>query len=104
MQVFDMLQQLKKYSYESFTKNNNKKIVDVYENENENYTIGSISYILSDNKYEIYLYVIKDNEVISNLLYKIIDNELESKKYFEELKSIVQKDDLSLLLYKCQNK
>lgn len=104
MQVIDIMQQLKKYSYNSFTKNDNKKIVDVFENDNRNYTIGAISYLLSDNKYENYLYVINNNKVVSNLLYEINNTELESKNYFNDLKSIVQCGDLILLLDKCKNK
>ncbi len=102
MQLSNIIEQLKKYSYNSNTKNDNKKLIDAYENEKEDYSICLLTYLLSNNDKETYISVTVDKEVVSCLLYKIFSDDNENKKYYEKLKRLVINGDLSLILVECQ--
>lgn len=102
MQLIGFLEQLKKYSYNSYTKNDNKKIIDVYETSNEQFSFLVLSYLLSDNKYETYLSVTYNNEVVSCLLYAINSNKEQNKKHFRYLKKIVERSSIIDILKECK--
>ena len=102
MQLSNMIEQLKKYSYNSCTKNDNKKLLDAYENDKEDYSICLLTYLLSNDNTETYLSVTIDKQVASCLLYKTFSDKNENKKYFEKLKDLVNKGDISLILRECQ--
>ena len=101
MQLFNIIEQLKKYSYNSNTKNDNKVLIDAYENEKEDYSICLLTYLLSNNDKETYLSLTMDKEVVSCLLYKIFSDEDDNKKYYEKLKKLVIQGDISLILEEC---
>lgn len=102
MQLSNVIEQLKKYSYNSNTKSDNKKLIDAYENDKEDYSICLLTYLLSNNDRETYLSVTVSREVVSCLLYKKFSDENDNKNYYNKLKKLVNMGDIFLILDECQ--
>lgn len=83
------IKSLKKCSYKGNVKEK-KKLIDTFKIlKEDNYEFGgAINYLKKKNTYEIFSYVLKDNEMASMLLYKEISNKFFSKLYFYLLKQI----------------
>lgn len=64
------------------------------------YDIGVISNINNNNKYEVFLYVEANNDVISELLLKEFNNSFDSTEYFEELSNLAQEGNLDKIALK----
>lgn len=91
----------KKYKREKEKKRNNTE--NQFKNNEfnfERYDIGVISNINNNNKYEVFLYVEANNDVISELLLKEFDNSFDSTEYFEELSNLAQEGNLDKIALK----
>ena len=96
---------IKSYS-KNFDNSINRKLVDVYESNYDEYLIGcAINLLEKESLYEIYLYVTmgKDNSA-SNLLPMTTFEKEEANEYFNELKKIAMKGDLDYIIKICNEK
>ena len=66
----------------------------------DGYDIGVISNINNNNKYEVFIYVEANNDVISELLLKEFDSSFDSTEYFQELSYLVKEGDLRKIALK----
>ena len=66
----------------------------------DGYDIGVISNINNNNKYEVFLYVEANNDVISELLLKEFESSFDSTEYFEELSNLAQEGNLDKIALK----
>lgn len=85
----------RKYKREIKSNKNNKDTLFKFNEFNfDEYDIGVISNINDNNKYEVFLYVETNNDVISELLLKEYDSSFESTEYFQELSSLAKEGNL----------
>ena len=66
----------------------------------DGYDIGVISNINDNNKYEVFLYVEANNDVISELLLKEFESSFDSTEYFQELSSLAKEGNLDKISLK----
>ena len=59
-----------------------------------------ISNINDNNKYEVFLYVEANNDVISELLLKEFESSFDSTEYFQELSSLAKEGNLDKISLK----
>ena len=84
MNVDNIINELKRYSVISNTKSS--KEIYLYQEFNfDNFDTGVIINEISTDKFEVYLYIEKEGNVVSRLFLKIFDNLDDSKKYYTEL-------------------
>lgn len=100
MPYVELIKKIKEYSYKSETKELDKKLVKIYNQEYTGYDIGcAVNYIIEKNKYEVYMFIGLGKELaINNILSKIFNSIDEAVKYYEELVSLVDLNDLDLIL------
>ncbi len=79
---------------------NNDKLFKNSEFSFDGYDIGVISNINNNNKYEVFLYVEANNDVISELLLKEFESSFDSTEYFEELSNLAQEGNLDKIALK----
>lgn len=60
----------------------------------DGYDIGVVSNLNKHNKYEVFLYVEANNDIISNLLYSEKDSSFDATSYFEELSALASTGNL----------
>ena len=90
-------------NYKRDNKNSTKNKDKLFKNSEfsfDGYDIGVISNINNNNKYEVFLYVEANNDVISELLLKEFDSSFDSTEYFEELSNLAQEGNLDKISLK----
>ena len=90
-------------NYKRDNKNSTKNKDKLFKNSEfsfEGYDIGVISNINNNNKYEVFLYVEANNDVISELLLKEFDSSFDSTEYFQELSSLAKEGNLDKISLK----
>ena len=90
-------------NYKRNNKNSTKNKDKLFKNSEfsfDGYDIGVISNINNNNKYEVFLYVEANNDVISELLLKEFDSSFDSTEYFEELSNLAQEGNLDKIALK----
>ena len=90
-------------NYKKENKNSTKNKDKLFKNSEFNfngYDIGVISNINNNNKYEVFLYVEANNDVISELLLKEFDSSFDSTEYFQELSSLAKEGNLDKISLK----
>lgn len=98
----NIIEELKKYATKVNLNDCEKMIVQAYEENLEQYNIGVICETNDNSFYETYIYLSHKDYVIPCLLYKKSWNYDLSLKHFFELKEIVSKKNIKLLLEKCK--
>lgn len=100
MPYVELIKKIKEYSYKSETTELDKNLVKIYNQEYTGYDIGcAVNYIIEKNKYEVYMFIGLGKELaINNVLSKIFNSIDEAVKYYEELISLVDLNDLDLIL------
>lgn len=100
MPYVEVIKKIKEYSYKSETTELDKKLVKIYNQDYTGYDIGcAVNYIIEKNKYEVYMFIGLGKELaINNILPKIFNSIDEAVKYYEELVSLVDLNDLDLIL------
>ena len=99
----NIIEELKKYVTKPNTENCEKMIVQAYEENLEHCNIGVVCETNDNTFYETYIYLSHEDYVIPCLLYKKSWNYDLSLKHFLELKEIVSKKNIKLLLEKCRS-
>ena len=85
----------KKYKrVNEFSTNNTDELFKNNEFKFDRYDVGVLSNINNNNKYEVFLYVEANNDIISGLLLKEFDSSFDSTEYFEELSNLAQEGNL----------
>ena len=85
----------KKYKrVNEFSTNNTDELFKNNEFKFDRYDVGVVSNINNNNKYEVFLYVEANNDIISGLLLKEFDSSFDSTEYFEELSNLAQEGNL----------
>ena len=90
-------------NYKRDNKNSTKNKDKLFKNSEfsfDGYDIGVISNINNNNKYEVFLYVEANNDVISELLLKEFESSFDSTEYFEELSNLAQEGNLDKIALK----
>ena len=90
-------------NYKKENKNSTKNKDKLFKNSEFNfdgYDIGVISNINDNNKYEVFLYVEANNDVISELLLKEFESSFDSTEYFQELSSLAKEGNLDKISLK----
>ena len=90
-------------NYKRDNKNSTKNKDKLFKNSEFNfdgYDIVVISNINDNNKYEVFLYVEANNDVISELLLKEFDSSFDSTEYFQELSSLAKEGNLDKISLK----
>ena len=90
-------------NYKRDNKNSTKNKDKLFKNSEfsfDGYDIGVISNINNNNKYEVFLYVEANNDVISELLLKEFDSSFDSTEYFQELSSLAKEGNLDKISLK----
>jgi len=83
---------------EELKKYNSKDINEKYEMDYNEYILGCfLNRITDENKYETYIYIIKNNKVVPGILYEISEDFNYIYNKFSKLKEIVAKNDLNSL-------
>lgn len=100
MPYVEVIKKIKEYSYKSETTELDKNLVKIYNQEYAGYDIGcAVNYIIEKNKYEVYMFIGLGKELaINNVLSKIFNSIDEAVKYYEELISLVDLNDLDMIL------
>jgi hypothetical protein len=101
---YKIIEKMKSLSKKCETKNLEKKLIKVYNQDYENYDIGcAINYIKEKEVYEVYMFVGTGKDTVaSNLLCNFFNNEDQAYKYYNELVSLAEKNDLDLILKKLE--
>lgn len=72
-------------------------IVDIYEeNKNENITIGCVN-IKESSSYTVYMVIVNNDNSYTNLLKNSFKDFTNSQSYFNELKSLIIKNDIDTI-------
>ena len=102
MNYQEQMKELKKYVVNTETRDVEKHLADAYEEEiNENCKIGAFCFSIREDLLECYIYVESNDDIVSCLLYKELDNSRDAYHYFDYLKDIVLSKDLNRLLEEC---
>lgn len=72
-----------------------KKVIDVYNVRHNNYFVGTILQQINDKLYYPYMYIKDDTDVVSDLLGKEFYSLEDARLYFDTLKEICDKGNLS---------
>jgi hypothetical protein len=72
-----------------------KKVIDVYNVKHSNYFVGTILQQVNDKLFYPYIYIKNDTNVVSNLLGRKFYSLEDAKLYFDNLKKICDKGNLS---------
>ncbi len=92
---------IKKYKKENDRKKNDKADLFKFNEYNfDGYDIGAISNLNDENKYEVFLYVEANHDVVSSLLLKEFVSPIDSTEYFEELSSLAKEGNLDKIALK----
>ena len=102
MGLKETLNKIEKLTEESKTKNLEKKILKIYNQDYEGYDIGCIiNYLIEKDNYEVYLFIgLGKEKAVGNILLKIFNNEEEAYKDYLELVNFVDLNDLDVILNK----
>ena len=99
MNVHEFINIIKSTSRELTNSELEKKVIRVYNPISENDIGCIINYVMELNQYEVYMFVSEDKEnITSNLLTKLFDNENDSIKYFEILSKHIENKDFDSLV------
>lgn len=80
---------------QSYYKNCEKDLLDVYEIKIDKYNVGVIlNYVIDKNVYEVYCFIEDKNGIISGLKNKLIKNKIISKLYFKHLQKRIENKGL----------
>ena len=101
MNIIDKINSLKKYSTKTTTIDMDKELLDIYEDRNDNYEKGIISYELINGEYETYIYVQSGNIITSTLFYKKTTNKEENIKYYNKMKDFIIKSSIDDIIKEC---
>lgn len=92
--------------FKKYKKENNRKKSDNAEQfkfkeyKFDGYDVGAISNLNDDNKFEVFLYVEANHEVVSSLLLKEFESSINSVAYFEELSALAEEGNLDKISLK----
>ena len=93
MDIDKIMKDLKEYSQDSI--NSSSKEIYLYQEFNfENFDTGVIINEIETDKFEVYLYIEKDGNVVSRLFLKTFDNLDNSKKYYTKLLDVAKSGNL----------
>ncbi len=85
----------------SVNKNENRELIDTFNKSIENYNFGIVkNYNKNKDKYEVYLYVEIDNEIVSPLLIRYFSNKLIANTYYKFLVYSIDNQDKYNILKK----
>ncbi len=101
MNIKDKINSLKNYSTKTSTIDMDKELLDIYEDRNDDYEKGIISYELINGEYETYIYVQTGNNIASTLFYKKTKNKEENIKYYNKMKDFIIKSNIDDIIKKC---
>lgn len=104
MGLRETLNKIEELTEESKSRNLEKKILKIYNQDYEEYDIGCIiNYLIEKDNYEVYIFIGSNKEkAIGNILLKIFNNEEDAYKYYLELVKVVDFNDLDVILNKIQ--
>lgn len=102
MGLKETLNKIEELTEESKTRNLEKKILKIYNQDYEEYDIGCIiNYLIEKGNYEVYIFIgLNKENAIGNILLKIFNNEEDAYKYYLELVNVVDLNDLDAILNK----
>ena len=86
MKIEDVINIFK--SNETKNKNDNRKIIKYKNNVESEIELGVI-FAKTNNIYEVFIHSKINNEVISQILYKLFDNKLLGEKYYNKLEQYI---------------
>ena len=93
MDIDKIMKDLKEYSQDSI--NNSSKEIYLYQEFNfESFDTGVIINEIGTDKFEVYLYIEKDGNVVSRLFLKTFDDLDNSKKYYTKLLDVAKSGNL----------
>lgn len=102
MDIDKIMKDLKEYSQDSI--NSSSKEIYLYQEFNfENFDTGVIINEIGTDKFEVYLYIEKDGNVVPRLFLKTFDNLDNSKDYYTKLLDIAKSGKLDKIKEKLLN-
>lgn len=81
--------------YNLVTEFKEKKLIDIFQINIDDIEIGVvINYLIDYDSYEVYLYIIKDMNIVSNLCYKIFSEKIDALKYYNIIERHISNNDI----------